>query len=672
MRLSRRQLARLIESALNEVPANNPASKLGDSAKSLSGGGEAGSIGKISTGRSRPKTFTYKNDGFTYVVRDGQWHVIKGSKKIASAESDYINLKKYPDSIKALDTEHPNARSENARNKDVGKRMAKQMTQNMQLSDDELASAVNPASSGASKTAATRKQGAQDLDTDNDGKIEYQSNMDFDEFRDWIDGAEEQGAIEYEGMSDSEFESWLDAPETKKEYQSNMDYDEFMSWMDQEEEEFDFDFKPSKVEIVPESRNRRSLKKKVLSEAKDSSGNLVSPPGDYIPVTGDTFNVAGVEIELIRIQSNGQLNSFDTQNEEDVEFDEDMEMSIHQQLAKPDTFMLNKIYVSDEDEFEFSINDINYALYKFADDRKIYVQNQDDENDYAEVSGNEFDLGGKRYNIFHDPGAQDISVGGYLLKDYNSDNIVSYLTKMNSADDTSLTSSTSTTSTSSKKGLKYNASTEGIQKIIDPTAKHTKADGQWGKGTQRAWEEYVNSGEFEFAMDKTYPNVSDEEIINIIDDLPKKASSVTKLDYKGDKTGVLSFLQDVSDDEIIRTDVKLGDVTSGGDAAAVEKVIDGEEMPDDKFIKDIDADLFGEKLKDENPKNKDRLVNKLADTYRAHRDEKKKKRLAKKIRRMLKDDPKALAAFNAAAEPFTLEESESRGSLYRRRYWGRY
>jgi|TARA_B100000035_G_scaffold106834_1_gene90607 hypothetical protein len=224
----------------------------------------------------------------------------------------------------------------------------------------------------------------------------------------------------------------------------------------------------------------------------------------------------------------------------------------------------------------------------------------------------------------------------------------------------------------SKKGGKYNAKTEGIQKIIDPNAKHTKADGQWGKGTQRAWEEYVSSSEFELAMGKTYPNVSDEETMNIIDGLPKKATIVKKLGYKANTSGVLSFLQDVSDDEIIRTDIKLGDVTSGSDKAALEKVIDGSEMPDDKFIEDVDADLFGEKLKGEKPKNKDRLINKLADAYRDRRDEKQKKRLAKKVRRMLKDDPKALAAFNAATKSVGLEESLSRGELYRRRYWGRY
>jgi len=426
-------------------------------------------------------------------------------------------------------------------------------------------------------------------------------------------------------------------------------------------------------------RKRYSLKSLLLNEANEvrvrNQWPGVSPPGKYIPVTGDTFIVANYYVKAIYIETSGRLNSFDTPTEDDVEFGPVMENAIHKELTDPDAFMLDVMYVEDEDEFEFyhRDNDTYYDLYKFADDGKIYVQNQDNEDDFAEVSGNEFTIGSETFTILHQPDAADISIDGYLLKD-SSGNITS-LTKTRSTSNVSTTTEPTpggSRAAASKKGLKYNSSTEGIQKIIDPSAKHTKADGQWGKGTQRAWEEYVNSGEFEFAMDKTYPNVADEEIINIIDDLPKKATIVTELGYSGNVAGVLSFLQDVSDDEIIRTDVKLGDVTPGGDAAALEKVIDGSEIPDDKFIEDTDADLFGEKLKDENPKNKERLVNKLVDTYRSRRNERQKKRLIKKIRRMLKDDPEALAAFNRAAEPFELEESVSRGSLYRSRYWGRY
>jgi|TARA_B100000035_G_scaffold106834_1_gene90606 hypothetical protein len=117
MRLSRRQLRRLIESALHEQTARNPAADLAGSADGLSGGGEAGSIGSINTGRRNlafPKTYTYKNDGYTYVVKNDQWHVIKGKKKVASSLSDLVNLKNYPDSIENLDREHPEARTRDA------------------------------------------------------------------------------------------------------------------------------------------------------------------------------------------------------------------------------------------------------------------------------------------------------------------------------------------------------------------------------------------------------------------------------------------------------------------------------------------------------------------------------------------------------------------------------
>ena len=259
--------------------------------------------------------------------------------------------------------------------------------------------------------------------------------------------------------------------------------------------------------------------------------------------------------------------------------------------------------------------------------------------------------------------------------DLNWNTLVERLNNPDDYDDTNLEMPTSggdrvAVSRNGRSG-KYNSKTEAIQKIIDPSAKHTKADGDWQQGTQRAWEEYVNSAEFKSAMDKTYPNVSDEEIENIIDNLPKKATAVTKLGYKGNSAGVLSFLQDVSDDEIIRTDVKLGESKPGNDKAAVEKVIDGSEDVDDQFVEETSEDLFGEKFKETSTQNKERLINKLVDVYKKHKNDKRKQRALKKMRRMLRKDPDALAAFEKAIEE-TLSESLSRGSLYRQQYWGRY
>ena len=213
----------------------------------------------------------------------------------------------------------------------------------------------------------------------------------------------------------------------------------------------------------------------------------------------------------------------------------------------------------------------------------------------------------------------------------------------------------------SAKSGKYNAKTQILQKTIDPDAKHTKADGVWGKGTQKAWEEYVSTGEFEFAAYKQFPDISEDKVLKIIDKLPKKATAVTELGYKGNIAGVLAFIEDVNKN-----------ITAGGDSVAIEKALDGTGDVDSQFVEDADADEFAEKIKGESPKNKERLVTKLVNVVVDHRDEKKKERADKKVRKMLKDDPGALAAYEKATKEKGLKESLSRGELYRRRYWGRY
>ena len=50
-------------------------------------------------------------------------------------------------------------------------------------------------------------------------------------------------------------------------------------------------------------------------------------------------------------------------------------------------------------------------------------------------------------------------------------------------------------SKSSGKKITPREETKYIQGVIDPEAKHTKADGQWGRGTNTAWKEWVTSDE---------------------------------------------------------------------------------------------------------------------------------------------------------------------------------
>jgi len=105
MKASRRQLRSLIESVMKEQQELGSAPSASGSEKELAG-------------MEVPnRTFKYKNDGYTYIVINDMWHVIKGKKSMARKESDYISLEKYPSSLAKLDKAHPNARSSQSKQK---------------------------------------------------------------------------------------------------------------------------------------------------------------------------------------------------------------------------------------------------------------------------------------------------------------------------------------------------------------------------------------------------------------------------------------------------------------------------------------------------------------------------------------------------------------------------
>ena len=103
MTLSRRQLRGLINEVLLKEQSSNP-------------GSEPEGLGTMKTSN----TYTYKNDGYTYLVMDDMWYVIRGKKKSASSTKDYISMEKYPDNMFNLDKAYPEARSSSAKGKNAG------------------------------------------------------------------------------------------------------------------------------------------------------------------------------------------------------------------------------------------------------------------------------------------------------------------------------------------------------------------------------------------------------------------------------------------------------------------------------------------------------------------------------------------------------------------------
>ena len=108
MRLSRRQLRRLIESALHE--------QSGLSANPFGEPSAADSEKELADMRLPSRTYDY-GDGYTYVVINDMWHVIRGGKKMAEKTSDYISMKKYQKNMLNLDEKFPEARSAAAKSK---------------------------------------------------------------------------------------------------------------------------------------------------------------------------------------------------------------------------------------------------------------------------------------------------------------------------------------------------------------------------------------------------------------------------------------------------------------------------------------------------------------------------------------------------------------------------
>ena len=103
MTLSRRQLRALINEVLLKEQSSNS-------------GSEPEGLGTMKTSN----TYTYKNDGYTYLVMDDMWYVIRGKKKSASSTKDYISMEKYPDNMFNLDKAYPEARSSSAKGKNAG------------------------------------------------------------------------------------------------------------------------------------------------------------------------------------------------------------------------------------------------------------------------------------------------------------------------------------------------------------------------------------------------------------------------------------------------------------------------------------------------------------------------------------------------------------------------
>jgi hypothetical protein len=277
--------------------------------------------------------------------------------------------------------------------------------------------------------------------------------------------------------------------------------------------------------------------------------------------------------------------------------------------------------------------------------------------------------------------------------------------------------------------------TKYIQRVIDPEEKHTKADGQWGGGTNTAWKEWVTSdktidkiralqakadrapaGDADVTTGSVQESIINRNISSLLDLLINEQAAgddisvfvnanagsaariATKLGYDGNLAGVHQMVQDL---EAVETDVEEKDQEPAEEQA--EKEVSEEE--DTAVADGASYALASLRIPKEKFKTrKDEYI----EPAREGRTTKTDVRTAEELPEAIRDDDAAtlrtfrrmfyvkkydggpgaiiikkpginhvLIGFKEDGDfivglPRTAQESLSRGSLIRKRYYGRY
>tara|TARA_B100001093_G_scaffold519938_1_gene611577 strand:+ start:9801 stop:11192 length:1392 start_codon:yes stop_codon:yes gene_type:complete len=232
-----------------------------------------------------------------------------------------------------------------------------------------------------------------------------------------------------------------------------------------------------------------------------------------------------------------------------------------------------------------------------------------------------------------------------------------------------------------------------IRKVIGDDA-----PGKWNKESDKKWKTWVEGPYYAagvrtfqnfYAMVQLGKNNKTNATEEDFDAAHKENNAVSLAKLAGFKptiSGVYNMCKEIdemSKEDLQATAMAITATTEGETNTAASKAVDKDEVITQSFTDDIKAEMFGDEIaKIQDPREKSRAVKNVVNAYNKKKEELKKKGDEREIQnldrgfKLFKKRSKASKEFEAASEKVDeikdLQESLSRGALYRKHYYGRY
>ena len=480
---------------------------------------EASEFGDMKTSN----TYTYKDDGYTYLVMDDMWYVIKGKKKSASSTKDYISLSKNTKAMSRLDAEHPEARSPKAV-KDVKNTINKTNNEKAHKNLNNYAAVEKHLSNISDRVDDVKDLGLVSAYSRNPDSV----------------GADVKNLLRMLNKKIANIEKMVQNKDNKA--------------LAQEQD---------KVNMVTKSLLRKIQGLPEKNKIKSTLDNLARE-------IGELQNYQDVDMGT---KSSGSSNVAS-------EIKEAVFNRLKKKIILEQTSDFNVTTAGTGEKFngELKIGDETYNV----DDDYVYSSSG---HQLARIDlYKQFSIGGIKYFI-NDGNVYDVAKGtNTVMGTFEKDETADIIFKEEPNNPIVVDPKTGEQDVAK---IKYNKNTECIQKIVDPYEIHTKHDGDWGKNTQKAWEMYIkgeytvlgkkseySGGERSMSTDvdgdgstrtfkpnfdrkfkQTFPNFADSEMEALKKELLKNTSVLTKLGYQKGAKHVCQFLKDINTTSVVKDNV---------------------------------------------------------------------------------------------------------------------
>ena len=497
---------------------------------------EASEFGDMKTSN----TYTYKNDGYTYLVMDDMWYVIKGKKKSASSTKDYVSLENNGTALNRLDKEHPDAREDKSSRKslngsfdDFKKWVDDDHERNTAFSNKEKQIIGKTYTSIKSSIKEIRKMLV--MKPKEGSSFVFMIDHDPAKGEDFLNRINNTIKKIEECIAANDIQNLLEMTELLNRYSDDIQKKVTSTPLDAKKlrnvminlaqsisslREYDYPSGSSNVAKSIKEAVFNRLKKKIILEQQSTQ----QPPSNI----GDELEAAASKTQRVKALA-GTYNYRSTDGK------------TTKAVIKPDgtVFFMddsNSITGPAAGQKPQNLNANVIEWFESNQDEKVAEHQPEDDFEFlpstVEVVDNE-------------TGEQDVAK------------------------------------------IKTNSNVECIQKIVDPYEIHTKHDGNWGKNTQKAWEMYIKGENtvlgkkseysdderkmqtdqdgdgktevfkpnFDRKFKQTFPNVASSEMAALKKDLLKNTSVLTKLGYQKGAKHVCQFLKDINTKSVVKDNV---------------------------------------------------------------------------------------------------------------------